>query len=406
MSLLDRIFWIAKEEEIKKAETTDVYFSYTKKVLEKYGLHKKVIMEVYARNLPFEGNWGVLLGVHDCIKLLEGLPFKVKSMCEGEIFQVNPKSVVYEPVMQIECYYDDFCLYENPLLGLLAENTGIASKAARYRLIAGNKILFSFGSRRIHPVLAPASERAIYIAGFDGVSNILAAKLIGIKPVGTMPHALIQVFGDQKEAWKAFDSTLSEDVPRIALIDTFCDEKAEAIMALETLGEKLAGVRLDTPRSRRGEWRKIIEEVRWELNVRGGKNVKIFVSGSIDEKLIQELSDIVDGFGIGASVSAAPPVDFSAKIVAIEVDGKMKPIAKRGDIGGAKSVYRDWDSFTDYVMLRESKPPSEKFTPLLEDVIVDGEVVKELEDTRRIREKVLQKISILRSVQPKIVYSV
>ncbi len=84
----------------------------------------------------------------------------------------------------------------------------------------------------------------------------------------------------------------------------------------------------------------------------------------------------------------------------------MKPVAKRGDIGGAKSVYRDWNSFTDYVTLKESKPPSEKFTPLLEDVIVDGEVVKELEDTRRIREKVLQKISILRSVQPKIVYSV
>ncbi|MEM2506464.1 MAG: nicotinate phosphoribosyltransferase [Nitrososphaeria archaeon] len=403
---LDRKFWIAKEDEIKNAETTDVYFSYTKKVLEKYGLHRKVIMEVYARNLPFEGNWGVLLGVHDCIKLLEGLPVNVKSMQEGEIFQVNPKSIVYEPVMQIECYYDDFCLYENPLLGLLAENTGIASKAARYRLIAGNKILFSFGSRRIHPVLAPASERAIYIAGFDGVSNMLAAKLIGVKPVGTMPHALIQVFEDQKKAWKAFDDTLPNDVPRIALIDTFYDEKAEAIMALETLGEKLAGVRLDTPRSRRGEWRKIIEEVRWELNVRGGSNVKIFVSGSIDEKIIRELSDLVDGFGIGASVSAAPPVDFSAKIVAVEVDGKMKPIAKRGDIGGAKNVFRDWETFTDYVTIKEGKPPAEKFVPLLEDVIVDGRVVIEFEDTKSIRDRVLKKIARLREVEPKIVYRI
>ena len=215
---LGRMFWIATEQEIKDAETTDVYFLYTKKILEKYGLHKKVVIEVYVRNLPFEGNWGVLLGVHEVAKLLEGLPIKVKSMNEGEIFQVNPKSVVYEPVMQIECYYDDFCLYENPLLGLLSNNTGIASKAARYRILAPDKTMFSFGSRRIHPVLAPASERAAYIAGFDGISNILAGKLLDVTPVGTMPHAMIQVFGDQRKAWLAFDETMPKNVPRIALI--------------------------------------------------------------------------------------------------------------------------------------------------------------------------------------------
>ncbi|MGQ9780997.1 MAG: nicotinate phosphoribosyltransferase [Nitrososphaeria archaeon] len=401
---MDRMFWIAREDEIKNAQTTDIYFLYTKTVLEKYRLHKKVIMEVYVRNLPFEGNWGVLLGVHEVAKLLEGLPLKVKSMEEGEIFLVNPKSIVYEPVMQIECYYDDFCLYENPLLGLLATNTGVASKAAHYRIMAPDKIMFSFGSRRIHPVLAPASERATFIAGFDGVSNILASKLLNVKPVGTMPHAMIQVFGDQRKAWLAFDSTMPEGVPRIALIDTFFDEKAEAVMAAETLGEKLTGVRLDTPRSRRGEWRKIIEEVRWELNVRGMDKVKIFVSGNIDGKTIQELSDLVDGFGIGASVAGAPPVDFSAKIVAIEEDGKMTPIAKRGDIGGAKAVYRDPKTYVDFVTPRGKEPNSRKLKPLLHDLIVDGKIVGELEDSKLIREKVLKKLKRIKETQPKIVY--
>jgi len=400
------MFWIATEQEIKDAETTDVYFLYTKKILEKYGLHKKVVMEVYARNLPFEGNWGVLLGVHEVAKLLEGLPINVRSMEEGEIFQVNPKSIVYEPVMQIECYYEDFCLYENPFLGLLSNNTGVASKAARYRILAPDKTMFSFGSRRIHPVLAPASERATYIAGFNGVSNILAGKLLDVTPVGTMPHAMIQVFGDQRKAWLAFDETMPKNVPRIALIDTFYDEKAEAIMAAETLGSKLDGVRLDTPRSRRGEWRKIIEEVRWELKVRGLKNVKIFVSGGIDEKIIQELSDLVDGFGIGASVSGAPPVDFSAKIVAVERDGKMVPMAKRGDIGGAKAVYRDLETYTDYVVLREEGPPSKELIPLLNDLIIDGKIVKKFEDSKTIRENVLNRLQIIKNLQPKITYKV
>ncbi len=403
---MDRLFWIAKEEEIKNAETTDVYFLYTKTVLEKYHLHKKVIMEVYVRNLPFEGNWGLLLGVHEVAKLLEGLPLNVKSMDEGEIFLANPNSIVYEPVMQIECYYDDFCLYENPLLGLLATSTGVASKAAHYRIAAPDKIMFSFGSRRIHPVLAPVSERAAFIAGFDGVSNILASKLLDVKPVGTMPHAMIQIFGDQRKAWLAFDSIMPEEVPRIALIDTFFDEKAEGILAAETLGARLDGVRLDTPRSRRGEWRKIIEEVRWELDVRGMKKVKIFVSGNIDERTIGELSDLVDGFGIGASVAAAPPVDFSAKIVAIEKDGKMAPMAKRGDIGGAKAVYRNPRTYVDLVTPRGEEPDSGKLKPLLHDLIVDGRIVRKLEDSKTIRDKVREKLERVRKTQPKIVYRV
>ncbi len=400
------MFWISKEKEIKKAETTDVYFLYTKQVLKKHKIHKKVIMEVYARNLPFEGNWGVLLGVQEVARLLEGLPLNVKSMSEGEIFLVNPRSIIYEPVMQIECYYDDFCPYENPLLGLLASNTGIASKAARYRLIAKDKILLSFGSRRIHPALAPTSERAIFVAGFDGISNVLASDLLGVKPVGTMPHALIQVFQEQKKAWLAFDNAMPDDVPRIALIDTFFDEKAEAIMAAEALGKRLTGVRLDTPKSRRGEWRKIIEEVRWELNVRGMRDIKIFASGNIEEKTITELIDLVDGFGIGASVSGAPPVDFSAKIVAIEENGKMVPIAKRGDVGGAKAVYRDTTDFIDFVTLKQGEPPSPKYKPLLKNLIVDGRIIGELDDSKKVREQVLQRLKTIEGKEPRIYYKV
>ncbi len=404
--VLDRLFWIATEHEIKNAETTDVYLIYTKRALEEFGLHKKVVIEVYARNLPFEGNWGILLGVHDAAKLLEGLPINVKSMDEGEIFEVNSKSIVYEPVMQIECYYDDFCLYENPLLGLLSSNTGVASKAAHFRILALDRVMFSFGSRRIHPAIAPASERAAYIAGFNGVSNVLAGKLLGLTPVGTMPHAMVQVFEDQRKAWLALDKTMPKDVPRIALIDTFCDEKIEAIMAAETLGSKLDGVRLDTPKSRRGEWRKIIEEVKWELHARGMKNVKIFISGGIDEKTIQELSDLVDGFGIGASVSGAQPVDFCAKIVAVERDGVMVPMAKRGDIGGAKAVYRDPDTYADFVTLREERPPSKKMIPLLNDLIIDGKIVKKFEDSKTIREKVIDKLNVIKNLQPGISYKV
>ena len=33
--LSDRLFWMAREDEVKRAETTDVYFLNTKEILEK-----------------------------------------------------------------------------------------------------------------------------------------------------------------------------------------------------------------------------------------------------------------------------------------------------------------------------------------------------------------------------------
>ena len=96
------------------------------------------------------------------------------------------------------------------------------------------------------------------------------------------------------------DQALPPEVPRIALIDTLSDEKMAAIKAYETLGNKLYGVRLDTPTSRRGDMRKLVQEVKWELKVRNAGEVKIIVSGGLDEQVRwSELRDFVDGFGIG-----------------------------------------------------------------------------------------------------------
>lgn len=98
-----------------------------------------------------------------------------------------------------------------------------------------------------------------------------------------MPHALILLMGDTVVATKAFDEVIHPKVRRVSLIDTFNDEKIEAIRVAEALGKKLSGIRLDTPSSRRGDFQKIIEEIRWELDLRGFGHVKIYVSGGMDE---------------------------------------------------------------------------------------------------------------------------
>jgi len=387
--LKDRVFWIAREDEILEGKVTDVYFLYTEEVLKSIGRNPRVTIEIFARHV--KDNWGIVLGIYEAARLLEGKNVNVKAMEEGEVFLTS--SAVYEPVMQIEADYADIATLENPILGFLCSSSGIASKAARLRLIADDKILVSFGTRRAHPVLAPMIERAAYIAGFDGISNTLAADLMHISAMGTMPHALILSIGNQREAWSAYDKVMPPHVKRIALIDTLYDEKIEAIMALDTLGSRLYGVRLDTPSSRRGSMRRIVEEVRWELSIRGGRDIKIFVSGGIDEEDIIELKDVVDGFGVGTSVSAAEPVDFSFKIV--EVDGK--PYAKRGDPSGRKAVYRK--DFDDVVTLTRSDSArileDKGYRALLTDLIIDGKIVREFKSLEELRSEVRDRLQEL-----------
>src|SRR5262249_28052219 len=156
--------------------------------------------------------------------------------------------------------------------------------------------------------------------------GVKSAALLGIEPSGTMPHALILLYGDTVKATAAFATHFSSSLKVISLIDTFDDEKSEAIRVVEALGAQVFGLRLDTPASRRGNLLEILREVRWELDLRGHKGIKLFVSGGLTEEKIHELNPVADGYGIGTYLSNAPVVDFSMDI--IEIEGK--PQAKKG----------------------------------------------------------------------------
>jgi nicotinate phosphoribosyltransferase len=400
--LPDRLFWLANEREIKDAKTTDIYFLNTKEVLTKNHLDAEVVMEVFARDLPESGTWGVLSGVYEVAKLLEGLPVDVWAFDEGSIFLADGRSALYEPVITIVGRYRDFVEYENPMLGLISASSSVSTKASRFRVAAGDRQVISFGTRRVHPALAPLIERGCYLAGFDGVSNVLGGKLLNLEPSGTMPHALVQVIGSQEEAWKLYDKTMPKSVKRIALVDTFWDEKSEAIAAYEALGKDLWGIRLDTPSSRRGNFRQIIEEVKWELKIRGGGAVKIVVSGRLSEQDVVGLRDIADGFGVGTAVAYPPDIDFSAKIVEVRTNGKTHLRAKRGGLGGRKDVYRS-KGYVDTVSYHGSPAPKGS-KPMLKQIIKDGKITGGFEPITAIRERVARELAQVSLSQPSLVW--
>jgi nicotinate phosphoribosyltransferase len=99
------------------------------------------------------------------------------------------------------------------------------------------------------------------------------------------------------------------------------------------LGDRLWGVRLDTPAERGRVTPDLVKEVRARLDQAGYSHVKIFVSGGVTAdriRLFRETGAPVDGFGVGSAISGAPPIDFTADIK--EVEGR--PVAKRGRIPG------------------------------------------------------------------------
>ena len=332
----DRRFFIANEEDILQGRTTDIYFERTLEILKAKGMMDLgVAAELTVSKLPRDWKWGVYCGLEEVLRLLEGKDIDVWGLPEGTVFPSRTQSGVRLPLMTIEGAYSQFCLQESPLLGMLSHSSGVATMAARCRKAAGELPMIAFGVRRAHPAIAPMLDRSSYIGGCDGVSSILGAEMLGRPADGTMPHALIIMMGNPVDAFRAFDEVMGPEVPRIVLADTYSDEKAEALVAAETID--LYGVRLDTPSSRRGSFPDIVREVRWELDLHGHQDVRIILSGGLDETTIPPLVNAgASGFGVGSSISSAPGIDFALDIV--ERDGV--PVAKKGKFGGRKRLYR------------------------------------------------------------------
>jgi nicotinate phosphoribosyltransferase len=381
-----KMFHTADTDEILSGKITDVYFERALKILQAKKINPVVKAEFIAKSLPDSWPWAVFAGLEEAVYLMKHLPVRVRAMEEGTIF------CPYEPVMEIEGKYQDLCVYETAILGLICQASGIATKAARIKKLAGERSVISFGARRMHPVLAPMIERNAYIGGCDGVAVIKSGEIIGEDPMGTMPHALIICMGSTVDAIKAYDEVLEPRFPRVALIDTFLDEKFECMNVAEAMGKRLFAVRFDTPSSRRGNFYRILEECRWELHLRGYDHIKFYASGGIKEEDIPGLNPVVDGYGIGTSISNAPVVDYAMDIM--EVEGE--PLAKRGKWSGSKRVLRCPKCGAGKIVPKAARSYrclcGKGFTDILLPALDNGKQLMKAQTASQIRRKVIKNV--------------
>lgn len=318
------------EPEVLSGDNADVYFERAARILAAEGIDPVVTMEIFCRADA------VLCGAAEAQAYLRAAlgPERphvpepvVESLADGDL--IGRKEVV----MRITARYSAFGLYETAILGIFSQSTGWATAARRVVEAAAPIPVIGFGARHVHPSIADQMDYASVVGGCIGASTPAGARLAGLAPTGTMPHALVLIFGDTVRAAEAFDRHIEPDVPRIVLVDTFKDEAEESLRVAEALGERLWGVRLDTPSERGRVTADLVKEVRVRLDQAGHEHVKIVVSGGIDVERIlyfKESGAPVDSFAVGGAISDASPIDFTGDLK--EIDGR--PIAKRGRIPG------------------------------------------------------------------------
>ena len=314
--------------EILSGDSADVYFVRAEQILAAENLDPVVVMEVFGRREA------VLCGIDEVKVLLSHVMrdadpagAAVEALSDGD--RIEPKEVV----LRIRARYRTFGLYETAILGILAQSTGWATAARECVDAAAPEPVICFGARHVHPEVTDSLDYAAIVGGCVGASTPAGARLAGLSPTGTMPHSMVLIFGDTVRAAEAFDRHMPPDVPRIILVDTFKDEAEETLRVAQALGDRLYGIRLDTPSERGRVTADLVTEIRARLDQAGFGHVKIIVSGGFNPERIQFFRDAaapVDSYAVGSYISGAKPIDFTGDLK--EIDGR--PIAKRGRIPG------------------------------------------------------------------------
>lgn len=314
----------APSEDTLAGRNADIYFLHARRIMDAEALVPEVTVEV------FPNGDGLLCGMKEVLALLARvLPVDAVVEALPEAAPMQAKEVA----LRIRAPYPAFAIYETAILGTLAHESGWATGAQACVQAAASVPVISFGARHVHPDVSARMEYAALVGGCAGCATPLGAALYGIQSSGTIPHALIVCIGDTVAAMQAFDRIIEPDVPRIALVDTFKDEAEEALRVAAALGERLWGVRLDTPSERGRVTPALVSEVRARLDQAGFNHVRIVVSGGIDASRVQLFkarNAPVDAFGVGSAISGAPAIDFTADVKMVE----GTPRAKRGRIPG------------------------------------------------------------------------
>ncbi|PLS14874.1 nicotinate phosphoribosyltransferase [Bacillus sp. M6-12] len=307
------------DERIREGWFSAVYFLKTGEIVKDFCPDNIVTMQF------FQKQHAVLCGADEVIALIKTFAddpetLEIHSLKDGD--KIKP----FETVLTITGPYQNFGYLEGVIDGILARRTSVSTnvynvvKAAA--LSGKQKPVIFMGDRDDHFTQQAGDGYAAYIGGATAQATHAMSEWWGKKGMGTMPHALIQLFnGDVVAACEAYHTKYPED-ELIALVDYNNDAITDSLKVARAFGDKLRGVRVDTSRTMidkyfvrnqhllgtfdpRGVNAELIFALREALDKEGYQHVQIVVSGGFNEKRIMEFEEgrvPVDMYGIGGSL--------------------------------------------------------------------------------------------------------
>jgi nicotinate phosphoribosyltransferase len=389
---------------------TDLYHPDSAYVAWRAGQSAETTFDLYARRAPFGGAYLLVAGLEMALEFVRSFHYSAEDIgflqqirdydpafldylqdlhFSGEILAMPEGSIAFpnEPLLRVTAPFAEALLLESGLLQAVNLATLIATKASRVVWAARGRPVSEFSLRRAQdPFVATRSSR---IGGCFSTSFLGAAFRFRLPSTGTVPHALIQLFDTEREAFEAIADTYNRYT---LLLDTYDTRSAAhtavevALAARDRLGHVLAAVRLDS-----GDLASDARYVRDVFDRAGLDEVKIAASGDLDEFSIAELLDggaPIDSFGVGTSLgvgagSVERDIEGGAlggvykEVFCVDERGghaKVKVAGDKSTWPGIKEVYRIGHFVEDAVLLAD-EPKPHGGQRLLKPVVLGGEVV-------------------------------
>ena len=414
---------------------TDLYHPDSAFVSWREGLNGLTTFDLYTRTAPFGGTYLLIAGVEGALEFVQAFRYTPEELrflahirdydsafldeladlrFSGEILALPEGSIAFpnEPILRVTAPFREAILMESGLLQAINLSTLIATKASRivYAAEQGRpRRVAEFAFRRAQEPLTVA--RSSYIGGCASTSLLNAAYEFRLPATGTVPHALIELFPTEEEAFEAIAAAYNRYT---LLLDTYDPRQAihtaigVALRSQETLGHTLAAVRLDS-----GDIAADSMYVREQLDRAGLNNVRILASGDLDEWKITELLQAgaaIDSFGVGTALgggigSAERGIDGGAlgavykEVWYVDEEGnehpKLKIAGAKSTWPGKKEIYRHPQWEEDILQLAH-EPRPDNYHRLLRPVMRNGEIIPgSLPPLSEIRELAQQNLQTL-----------
>lgn len=379
---------------------TDLYHPDAAYISWRTGHNETVTFDLYTRTAPFESGYLLVAGLELALAFVRNFRYSESDVAylrqirayddaflkellrlrfTGDIVAMPEGSVAFpaEPLLRVTGPFREALLLESGLLHFISVSTLIATKAARIVQAARGRPVAEFAFRRVQEPFIAA--RSASIGGCASTSFVAAARAFRLRATGTIPHAVVELFETEREAFEAVAASFNRYT---FLLDTYNVEQAihtaveVARDAQQRLGHTLAAVRLDS-----GDMLALSAYCRRVLDAAGLQSVRILASGDLDEYKIETLLQQgapIDSFGVGTTFAGgslgAVYKEVWLQEGADDGEGKIKLAGAKTTWPGRKEVYRLGDFEQDLIQLDSEAQPARGLR-LLRPVMLGGEVL-------------------------------